>query len=76
MEWFQGDIWNVNESRRIFFLHPHDERALNSEVLSGNKRNIYTREKLASKFQNGVKYNWSKNDTRDKKYLFHGALGW
>ena len=60
----------------FFFLHPHDERVLNREVLGGDNRNTYTKEKLASQFQHGVKCDWSKNDTRDKKYLFHYALGW
>ena len=49
----------------FFFLHPHDERVLNREVLSGDNRNTYTKEKLASQFQHGVKCDWSKNDTRD-----------
>ena len=48
-------------------MYPHDERVLNREVLSEDKRNIYTREKLRSQFQHGVKCDWSKNDTRDKK---------
>ena len=51
----------------FFFLHPDDERVVNRKVLSGDTNNIYTTEKLPSQFQHGVKCDWSKDDTRDKK---------
>ena len=80
MKKFENDSKEASEMlmnhEELFFLYLHNERVLNREVLSGDNRNIYTKVKAASQFQYSVKFDWSKDDTRDKNYLFHCALGW